>query len=277
MAICNVVRLIEPQQCIGDSLPIINDNFVNLNSSVCQLETQTTNLSSAFSAGITEYLNESSFVYSVNSSGTTGVIGTLDITNQWQNIYTSPQKNPLRITVPQASFKRKALITAKLYVRRIDSAFTTYWARIGRFTNATEILPDPTAPLDVLAVGCGEFGGTSSTEANAIHLEKCYNLEPNTVYHFGLQSYFIATSGPFGWYEVNGWQSWAVDNGPPFQGQTLELRNPDPTNYAYIYASRVLGTPWAPNPNGIGMDLPGPFETGDTSLRCSSYIKATII
>ena len=272
MAICNVVQTIQPQQCIGDSLPIINNNFVNLNSSVCELESQTTSLSSTVNAGVTRYVNESTFVYTINSSGSFGTIGTQDLTNQWQNVYTDPQKTPLRVVIPQATFKRKAIITARLYARRIDSAFTTYWARIGRFTNATEVAADPVAPLEVLTVGCKEFGGPSSTTGQSLELQEYYNLEPNTDYYFGLQTYFIATGGPWGWIEVNGWQTWAPGTGPLYQGQGLDLRNPDPNNYNYIYASVV-----EPIPNSITMDLPGPFEGGDTSLKCSSFIKAVII
>lgn len=272
MSICNVVETIQAQQCIGDSLPIINSNFANLNNSACTLETRLNELSSTVIAGVTNYVNDSSFVYAVNSSGTTGVVGTQDLTNQWQNIYTNPSKAPLRVTVPSASFARKAAITARLYVRKVDQPFSTFWGRIGRFTNATEVAADPAAPLEVLAVGAGEPGGEPSTGSIVINLEQYYNLLPNTIYYFGLQSYFIATYGPWGWYEVNGWHT-RYDDGPPLQGQSNILRNSNPNSYSQIYAAVV-----PPVPNAVTrMDLPGPFEDGDTSLKCSSYIKVSII
>lgn len=46
MAICNSVQTILPQQCIGDSLPIINNNFSNLNTDICTLLTLINELSS---------------------------------------------------------------------------------------------------------------------------------------------------------------------------------------------------------------------------------------
>jgi hypothetical protein len=271
MAICNVVQLIEPQQCIGDSLPIINDNFANLNSSACQLETKVNDLSSTISAGITNYINESTFVYAINTSGDSGIVGTQDLTNQWQNVYTSPSKTPLRITVPAAPFARKAAVTARLYVRKIETPFTTFWARLGRFSNATEVAAIPTAPLEVLSVGCNEPGGTGGSSGHPITLEQYYKLEPNTIYHFGLQTYFTATYGTWGWCEINGWHTWFLD-GPLYQGQGSTLRNPDPNNYSHIYAAVV--PPVSPS---VILDVPGTFEAGDTSLKCSSYIKVSII
>lgn len=45
MAICNSVQTIAASECIGDSLPKINNNFANLNTDLCSLNTTVTTLS----------------------------------------------------------------------------------------------------------------------------------------------------------------------------------------------------------------------------------------
>jgi len=40
MSTCNFITVIDENQCIGDSLPIINNNYGNLNSAVCELSSR---------------------------------------------------------------------------------------------------------------------------------------------------------------------------------------------------------------------------------------------
>jgi hypothetical protein len=60
MSDCNYISLIYEQECIGDSLVKINNNFNNINSAVCDLEANQSTLSASVTAFITTYLGSSS-------------------------------------------------------------------------------------------------------------------------------------------------------------------------------------------------------------------------
>ena len=60
MSDCNYTSIIYEQECIGDSLVKINNNFNNINNAVCELEVNQSTLSASVTAFITTYLGSSS-------------------------------------------------------------------------------------------------------------------------------------------------------------------------------------------------------------------------
>jgi hypothetical protein len=273
MSICNVVQTIQPTQCIGDSLPVINNNFNNLNNSVCTLDTRTTEISGKISAGITEYYNESTFIYSANTGG----LITPGLSNQWQNVYTNPLQAPLRVVVPQSPIARKAFITGFLYVRKKGNTFATYWSRLARFATSNVL---DTIPLfgEVLSVSCNEAGASNASFGLPCYFNSGYNLLPNTEYIFGLQTYFLSTPSKASerWMEVNGFHNSGTSL--PFQGNGP--RNTNPSTYQPIFATTMT-----PPPGQFGILLPSnplvpsstPAYLNDPSIKCASYIKVTIL
>jgi hypothetical protein len=60
MSDCNYTSIIYEQECIGDSLVKINNNFNNINSAVCNLEANQSTLSAGVTAFITATITGSS-------------------------------------------------------------------------------------------------------------------------------------------------------------------------------------------------------------------------
>jgi len=225
----------------------------------------------------TQFYNETSFVYSVDTHK-----GTAGISNMWQNVFADQNCTPLRVAVTTGSRQRVVRVEGRLNCRQGNNA-TSNWARLGIFPTLTPTIADmttwrgnvgsrstfpllappynvytpSTAPINVLDVATWE-GHAGYSQNTSVYLNGYYTIPANTTIIFGLQTFiFSGVDGNTGWFELNGWQTGAQSDGQDgprnllgFTGGSNTGANTSPTqlpNYAGYYA---WGEPYL-NPNNV--------------------------
>jgi hypothetical protein len=210
------------------------------------------------------YAVESSFVYSARMTGS----GTANLSNRWQDVFIDRNLSPMRVTFTSPSVAKVAFITAKMHISNIDNPWSS-WFRLGRFEGPSRInYPVPTQVLDVDEVQ----GHVSYSESNMAYLNAVVNLQPNTSYTFGLQSYFYAsgTYRPSSVMVVNGWHDAVGDN-----------RNAN--NPSNILAVNALTNWYAESPSTNPTSPTTNIQIGNSNtpardrLKVSSFVRVVLI
>jgi hypothetical protein len=147
MSVCNYTKQVSPNLCIGDSLPIFNENFANLDENLCSLPTLYNGSGIRFNTIITEQNKTNLFVSTTNStvqgksfdSIYNGVVSSniqlQDSTTYPVTIIPSKSYDPYTAivlpTIPTATFSVPCLTNS-------PASLTLFWTASGRqFENIT--------------------------------------------------------------------------------------------------------------------------------------------
>ena len=193
---------IDRTECIGNSLPRINNNFDSLDTQLVTAETDIATLKQSVTS-ITERLdendvfyNESTFTYGCTPANT---VSKSQLGNQWVDLYTDTNKTPLSITV-SSSTKKNLLLNARVHVRSVNIGTSTF-VRLVKYADESFTVDS------VLDIGSMEALVTYSI-GSAINLFAVLPIEAGSTQYFGVQTYVVCgpTAKAGGAIIFNGWQ-----------------------------------------------------------------------
>jgi hypothetical protein len=186
---------------------------------------------------IPTYYAESTFVYGKPPQN----IDVPGLTNRWQNVFTSPSRDPLQVSFKTTNFRQKALVLAGVYVSLADK-WSSMWTRVWNETD------------DITVTTGSQEGHVSYSEGNLIPMQRVVNLQPNKNYVFSVQTFIPKLPGSV---MINGFHL-------PNQ-YNYNLRS-NTTSYSKIYAQDP------PRAGTTGINL-----AGNTGVKNISFIQVLLI